>query len=220
MEEAEAIKDADKLFRNTARFKSKSTQQATEVNKCSQRQVNNRRNRQQHNRRNVKIDCAPTLLRKQLLLRRVERAEVHKQRREDDQSGALQERDREVKIAKCSRRIVEVKDKRCETKRGEVQGIRRTATLLEQDEEADQEVGQANEIDVNDAWGPLVNGPKIVKVGPVVLCFGRIGRPLHPVVQLSPDVRCIEKHLHVARAHDFVGLAVRIESDADQAVAG
>src|SRR5690242_21829338 len=117
---------------------------------------------------------------------------MQKQRREQYERRVLQKRHRQIEIAISARRGVEVKDESRQTQRREMQDKRRAATLLEQDEETDQQIRETDQVDVDDAWRPAVNRAQVVEVGPVVLCLGRIGRTLHSIVQLTAYARLVQ----------------------------
>src|SRR5262249_13785200 len=111
VEETETIKNVDERFRHTTSLNTYRAQPTAEINKSYERQENDRGVQQQQDCRNVKHNRAPTLLRKKLLLRRVKRTEVQKERREYDEGRIFQKGDRQIEIAISPGRGVEMKDK-------------------------------------------------------------------------------------------------------------
>ena len=97
----------------------------------------------------------------------IERTEVQKQRREQNQSGVVEKSDRQIQVAVTTDRRVEQKHKRGQTERRKMKRVRRTSTLFEEHKEPDKQVDQADEIYVELSRCPLVSRAEIIKVGPV-----------------------------------------------------
>jgi len=91
--------------------------------------------------------------------------------------------------------------------------------LFEKYKEADEEINDADQVDVQNTWRPLVDPGNAVEVGPVFPGFGRIRRPLYQVVQLAGDARLLEIHVDVSSSSEFVRLASAVEADAHQPIA-
>src|SRR5687767_999540 len=125
----------------------------------------------------------------------------------------------EVEIVVSPDRRVEVKNKSGQTERRKVESIRRASTLFEKHKETDQQIHNADQVDVQDAWRPLMNSADVVEVSPVGSDFRRVGRPFNQVMQLAVLSDLFEIDLHVPRTRYLIGLAYAIEADTDQPVA-
>src|SRR5215213_487575 len=92
---------------------------------------------------------------------------------------------------------------------------RRPPTLLEEHKETDEEIHQADEVDIDDSGRPFMNCAEMIEVGPVSPHSRRIGRALHQVMKLASNLCLIEIDLHVSRSGDLFRPALTIEADAD-----
>src|SRR5688572_22833796 len=84
----------------------------------------------QHERGDVKHHRSPAFSIEQLVSRRIEKAEVQKQRSENDEGRVLQKSDSQVEIAVMTCRRVEMEDERCQTECCEVKSKWGTTALL------------------------------------------------------------------------------------------
>ncbi len=146
----------------------------------------------------------------------IERAEVKKDGRKQNQPGAIQKSYREIEIAVGAYGRVDMENKCGETQCGEVQHKRRTSALLEEYKETDEQIDQADSIDIEISRLPLVQRPEMIKIGPV--CPAAVRRALHQIVKLASNVGLVEINLHVARISDFFS-PFAIEAYSDQAIA-
>ena len=134
----------------------------------------------------------------------IDSAEVQEQRREHDQAGAAQEGNCQVQVFVSSNRRVKVKDIRRETERGKVQHERRAATLLEDHEQANAEIDQTDQIEVQIARGPIRNRSQVIEIGIVVTGFRGKGRTFDKVMNLAADPRLLEIDLDVPGRTDLL----------------
>ena len=142
---------------------------------------------------------------------------MQKDRREKYQSGTIQKRYREIEIAIRAYRSVEMKDESREAQRGEMEHKRRASALFEKNKETNDQINDADQIDVEISRLPLVKISEVIEVGPVGAGFV-VRRSFHEVVQLAVDTSLIEIDLNVAGKPDFLGPAA-VEADPNQTVA-
>ena len=74
---------------------------------------------------------------------------------------------------------------------------RRTSSLFENHEQANQQKDQSDQIDVNVSRRPILNRIQVVEVGVVIPSFWRKRRTLDQVMNLSTNLRLIEVNLNV-----------------------
>ena len=141
---------------------------------------------------------------------------MQKDGREQYQASTIQKGDREIEIAVCADRRIGMENERGETQRGEVQHKRRASALLEEHEETDKQINQADGIDIEISRLPLVKRPEMVEVGPVG--SSAVRRALHHIVKLASNASLVEIDLHVARKSDFLG-PFAVEADSNQTIA-
>src|SRR2546423_13741323 len=96
------------------------------------------REREQQQGWNIQRYYAPATSGEKLLFRRIERAEVEKQRREKNERSVVEKSDSEIQIAIAANRSVKVKDKRGQAQGRKMERVRRTAALFEEHEEANE----------------------------------------------------------------------------------
>src|SRR6516162_2829144 len=99
-------------------------------------QKNNGGETQQHHSRQIQHDCAPTLIFEQAIANRIDRAEVHQQRREYNESRVVKEGYRQVEVSVGSQRSVKMEDKSDDTKAREMENERRASALAKDDKQA------------------------------------------------------------------------------------
>ena len=145
---------------------------------------------------------------------------MNEQRREQNQRSVVEKRDREVEVTITADRRVEKKYESGQTECRKVKHVRRAAALFEEHEETDAQENDADEIDVQHARRPLVNRAELVEVGPVSAHVGRVGRPLHQVMQAAADACLFEINLDVACGSNLFSPAAAVEADAEQLIAG
>src|SRR5687767_12474739 len=102
----------------------------------------------QQNSGNVEQCGSPTLLLKQLLSFRVNQTEVQEQWREEYERDVLQKRDRQIKIFICTDGRVGVENESRQTQARKVKCKWGATTLFEEDEEANEQVNNSNQVDV------------------------------------------------------------------------
>ena len=102
----------------------------------------------------------------------------------------------------------------------EVKSKWRAATLFEKNEETDEQIDQANQVDVEIAGRPLVNRIQIVRGRRSKTTLGWIRRPLDQVVKVAADARLIEIYLNVSGVIDLLHSCSLSRLIADQAIAG
>src|SRR5437762_11347370 len=101
-----------------------------------------RRDTQQQHCRHVEKHAAPSPLLEQVISNRVDRTKVQKQRGKHYQTGATQKCDRQIQVFISSDRRVEMKDKCRQAKRGKMQNEWRSAALLKDHEQSDEEINK------------------------------------------------------------------------------
>ena len=114
----------------------------------------------------------------------------------------------QIKIAVMTNRRIEVKDESGKTQCREVQYIWRAAALLKQNEEADEEIHDADQIDVDSARIPFVNRFEPVEICVVKAGFRRVRRALHQIMNLAADLNPFKIYLYVSRSDDGFKLPI------------
>ena len=109
-------------------------------------------------------------------------------------------------------------DKRCQTKRRKVQNERRAPALFEKNEQANDQIDQPDQIDVEVSWRPFIYRAQIVQVGVVVTAVWRIRRPVDQIMDLAANARSIQIHLDVSGVHYLIFLVV--VDDGEQPISG
>src|SRR5687767_9246491 len=122
---------------------------------------------------------------------------MHEQWREENKRCGVEESDSEIQIVISPGGRVEVENKSRQADRREVECVWRPSALLEKYKEADEQINDADQVDVQDARRPLMNPADAVEVGPIFLRFRSVRRPLHQVMQLAVDPCLLEINLHV-----------------------
>src|SRR6266567_4224262 len=110
---------------------------------------------------------------------------MQEQRREHYQSRVAKKRDRQIEISVRAERRVEMKDKCSQAQPGEVRHERRAPALLENYEQADEEIDDADQVEVKIARRQIVNRAQVVEVGVIVTSLRRIRRPFDQVMNLT-----------------------------------
>src|SRR2546430_1860763 len=121
-----------------------------------------------------------------------------------------------------------MKYKRREAQPGKVQHERRATALLENYEQSDEEINDADQVDVEIECGQIVNRTEVVEVGVIVTSLCRIRRPFNQVVNFAAAARLIQIQLNLFSAGDFFALYTAIDvltfiaghADRQQMIAG
>src|SRR6266571_8897759 len=129
---------------------------------------------------------------------------MQEQGREYYQSRVAKKRDRQIEISVRAERRVEMKDKCSQAQPGEVRHERRAPALLENYEQADEEIDDADQVDVKIARRQIVNRAQVVEVGVIVTSLRRIRRPFDQVMNLATDTRLIEIQLNFFSAGNLI----------------
>src|SRR3977135_2110979 len=89
-----------------------------------------------------------------------------------------------MQIFICSYRCVEEKNKRGQTQRSKVQHERFSSSLLEDHKEADEQIDQTDQINVEITPGPIWNGSQMIEISIIDSRFNGIRREFYQIVKL------------------------------------
>ena len=109
-----------------------------------------------------------------MLARRIKRTEVYKQGREENECCRVEKSDRQIEIVVRGDRRVEIENERGQTERREVERVRCSSALFEQDKEADQQKQNTDQVDIQDARSSFMNRAEVIEISPVLPRFDRI----------------------------------------------
>ncbi len=111
-----------------------------------------------------------------------------------------------------------MEDEGDEAERREVHHEGRAPALFEEDVEADEQVDDADQVDVDVARGPAALGHDVFEVGVVEARLFGMRRALDEVAYVPGGLRVFEEDLHVGGALDLHVFEF-VEADGEQAVA-
>jgi hypothetical protein len=112
-----------------------------------------------------------------------------------------------------------VEDEGDEAERREVEREGRAPALLEEDEEPDEQVDDADEVEVEVARGERPLRRQIFEVDPVEARIRRVRRALDEIPDAAADARHLQVVLNVVSGGDLVALLAVADDDPDEPVA-